>query len=374
MATGVEARVRDELVRCSTRCLDVAEFFGASGRLLRRGIGFDGFCSMTVDPATMLLTSHIAHDSVRPEDVPLLGRNEFLEEDVNKFAVLAHAPRPVGVLTDATGHRPELSPRYREILRPNGFADELRFALLDGDTCWGWVALYRQPDSGPFGEGHAAFAASVSQVLAEGIRRAILLSAARVEETPDAPGLILLGPAGAVEAVTPAAEEWLSRLIVTAPAEGDLPSVVTNVAYRALLAARGDSTEGARARVPTTGGVWLTIHGSVVGDPAEGRTAVILEPARAPEIAPIIVAAYGLSPREREVTQLVLQGFSTTEVATRLHVSEYTVQDHLKAIFGKVGVHSRRELVAHIFFEHYVPRLGSGATIGSTGWFLEQGP
>lgn len=99
--------------------------------MLRKAIRFDGFCSMTVDPATMLLTSHIAHDSVRPEDVPRLGQNEFLEEDVNKFVVLAREPRPAAVLTDATGNLPERSPRYRDILRPKGFRDELRFTLLD---------------------------------------------------------------------------------------------------------------------------------------------------------------------------------------------------------------------------------------------------
>ncbi|MQB01683.1 MAG: hypothetical protein GEU78_15570 [Actinobacteria bacterium] len=190
-------------------------------------------------------------------------------------------------------------------------------------------------------------------------------------DEPDAPGLILLAPGGDVEAITPPAERWLSLLISAAPATGDLPAVVNSVAYRALLTARGGSPEGARARVPTSGGTWLIVHGSVVGDPAEGRTAVILEAARSPEIAPLIVAAYGLTTREREVTQLVLHGLSTAEIAARLYLSEYTVQDHLKAIFEKVGVSSRRELVARIFFQHYVPRLEKGAQIGATGWFLE---
>jgi hypothetical protein len=95
MTAGAAERVRDEVDRLSARGLDVPRFFDETGRILRKAIGLDGFCSMTVDPATMLLTSHIAHDSVRPEDVPRLGRNEFLEEDVNKFAALARA-RPTG--------------------------------------------------------------------------------------------------------------------------------------------------------------------------------------------------------------------------------------------------------------------------------------
>jgi hypothetical protein len=45
------------------------------------------------------------------------------------------------------------------------------------------------------------------------------------------------------------------------------------------------------------------------------------------------------------------------------------VQDHLKAIFEKVGVSTRGEVVARLFLEHYAPRLESGARIGSDGWF-----
>jgi DNA-binding CsgD family transcriptional regulator len=367
----LKARTRDEIVRLSARGLEIAGFFDEAGAILRRAVPFDGFCSMTVDPATMLLTSHIAHDSVRPEDVPRLGRNEFLEEDVNKFGVLARAERPSGVLTDATGGKRESSPRYREILHPNGFRDELRFTLLDDGACWGWVALYRREPGIDFEDADAEFVASLSHLLAQGLRRAILLAAAPTADEPDAPGLILLGPGGQAEAITPAAERWLSLLIAADPATGDLPAVVNSVAYRALLAARGGSAEGARARVPTSGGTWLVVHGSVVGDPADGRTAVILEAAHSPDIAPLIVSAYGLTAREREVTQLVLHGLSTAEIGERLYLSGYTVQDHLKTIFEKVGVRSRRELVAKIFFQHYVPRVQQGAQISATGWFSE---
>ncbi len=80
---------------------------------------------------------------------------------------------------------------------------------------------------------------------------------------------------------------------------------------------------------------------------------MIVEPARPAEIAPLIVQAYGLSGREREVTQFVLQGLSTREIADRLFISIHTVQDHLKAIFEKADVHSRRELVARVSSDHF---------------------
>jgi len=67
--------------------------------------------------------------------------------------------------------------------------------------------------------------------------------------------------------------------------------------------------------------------------------------------------AYGLTDRERKVTALVAQGLSTNAIAQRLYLAPYTVQDHLKSIFERVGVGSRGELVARLYLDHYASRL-----------------
>ena len=47
------------------------------------------------------------------------------------------------------------------------------------------------------------------------------------------------------------------------------------------------------------------------------------------------------------------------------------MQDHLKAIFEKVGVSSRGELIARLFFEHHLPRLTADAPLGADGAFAD---
>ncbi len=51
-----------------------------------------------------------------------------------------------------------------------------------------------------------------------------------------------------------------------------------------------------------------------------------------------------LSPKEREVAQLICLGYTNKDIAKVLYISEHTVKDHTKKIYPKMGVHSRLEL------------------------------
>jgi len=112
-----------------------------------------------------------------------------------------------------------------------------------------------------------------------------------------------------------------------------------------------NTAKEATARVRGDSGGWIQLHASPAsaGDYWQQRVAIVLQAATIQTIAPLISAAYGLSARERELTELVLQGCGTSEIATPLVVSPHTVQSHLKSIFAKVGVRSRRELVGLVF-------------------------
>lgn len=52
-----------------------------------------------------------------------------------------------------------------------------------------------------------------------------------------------------------------------------------------------------------------------------------------------------LTPAQREVYELLLRGFSTRKIADELDRSEFTVRNHIKAVFKKLGVNSRVALM-----------------------------
>ena len=121
-------------------------------------------------------------------------------------------------------------------------------------------------------------------------------------------------------------------------------------------------------------GTWVVLHGATLVSDGARRVAVIVEPAHPARIIPLLMAAYGLTEREQEVTRLVLQGESTAQIAERLVVSPHTVQEHLKSVFEKTGVRSRRDLVGKVFFAHYEPRLRENEQRAADGLPLRGGP
>lgn len=111
----------------------------------------------------------------------------------------------------------------------------------------------------------------------------------------------------------------------------------------------------------------MVLHGVALATAAGHPAAIILELAHPARITPLLMSVYGLTEREQEVTRLVLEGNSTSEIAAQLFISPHTVQEHLKHIFEKTGVRSRRDLVGKVSFAHYEPRVRDNEP-ESVGW------
>jgi hypothetical protein len=183
---------------------------------------------------------------------PRFARYEYSVPDVNKFSYLARQRRQAGVLGVATGGMPEQSARYRDLLSPLGIRDELRLSFVADGECWGACSLYRDAESSDFTDDDAATAAALSGVLAEGVRRALLVCSPVPTMVSDGPGVVLLDSADQVRSVSPTAQRMLSTVVDVGPGADDrLPAAVYAVAAASRAAAVGDETRMARVHVPT---------------------------------------------------------------------------------------------------------------------------
>jgi DNA-binding CsgD family transcriptional regulator len=222
------------------------------------------------------------------------------------------------------------------------------------------LCLHRELAGPGFTADEAAFLERVVPHLAIGLRAGLLIEEADASPAANAPGLIVLADDWSIAAATAPAEPWLAEL-GDWPRRDEPPQAVLAVASRLVALEQAHTDAPAlqpRARVRTRSGRWLVLHASRLSGPAgSGAIAVILEPAAPAEVAPLVLQAYGLTAREAQVAQLVLQGLATVEIGDRLCISALTVQQHLKAVFDKTGARSRREFVAQVFAQQYLPRL-----------------
>ena len=324
-------------------------------------VRYDAGAWLTLDPATLLQTGAFiqgAGDS--PGNLHLrYVDNELLAPDFMKLTDVARLPRPVVTLGDATGGDVSRSVRHRTIHADLGVAHEVRAAFRDGETTWGAFCACRNEGQPDFSDAEKDFLAGISQHVGHGLRLGLLLGAATRDEGRDTPGVIVLGADGSTESITPEAEEWLTQIPRDKGACFELPTVIHIAALHARAVAAGTATGQALSRIRLTSGRWLLVRAAQLrrGNGRAERIAVILEPAHAAELAPLIIELYELSPRERQVTEMLLRGLPIEEIAASLWISRHTVRDYTKAIFAKLGVGSRPELTAKLFHDHYLPTM-----------------
>jgi two-component system nitrate/nitrite response regulator NarL len=63
---------------------------------------------------------------------------------------------------------------------------------------------------------------------------------------------------------------------------------------------------------------------------------------------------FGLTPRELDVVEAIVSGFTNREIAGKYAISEQTVKHHLRNIFDKVGVSNRLELALFAINHHLI--------------------
>ncbi len=311
------------------------------GGVIAAAVGCDGIFLSTADPVTYQFSTLTHVREMPPEMCAPFMHNEFLDDDVNKFAHLSGSGVHVGTLADATFGQVLLSRRYRDIYRPHGFGPELRALLSDGRSCWGYLTLLRGADAPDYSLDDVAVIERMVEPLAVTFRDSLRWprdTRPRISQ----PGTITVDLAGTFVSVSDRAKDALD-LICAAP--------VHSVAASTLAHSRGRHAPQPKARLRGSDGTWFTIRGDTVRD-TEGRAShasVVIESAPSAHVATIIARACCLSGREETVLGHLARGEGTRDIARALSISPHTVRDHVKGIFDKTGCRSRGELM-HRFF------------------------
>jgi DNA-binding CsgD family transcriptional regulator len=352
-------RALDQIKRVAARGHDVNTFFTATGEVLHDAVpsGMEDHNLpywYTVDPESLLITSVVGSDCEM--SVADMMRFEYVEDDVNKVSEVLHNHRGIQTLHEVTDGDPYRSRAFRDYSSQIGVGHEAVVALRSRNGWnWGAVRLVRGQDRPGFNPPEVEFLRAASRWLAAGARRGLMIGQARDPEGEAAPGMVVIAPDLTVSSISPTAERLLADLADWSPGN-ELPVAVLAVASR-IAQDRSGTADDVEARVRSRSGIWTTVHAVPLSGAEEGTVGVIVERAHPARILPLLMDLYELTLRERDVTGLVLQGLSTTQIAEKLFLSPYTVQQHLKKAFSKTGTRNRGELVSNVFYDAYDPRV-----------------
>ncbi|MGQ7312385.1 helix-turn-helix transcriptional regulator [Microbacterium arabinogalactanolyticum] len=371
LGTLAAERAANDIEVLSRAGLTVDEFLDEARAVLGTVVPHLAACIGTHDPVTEMLTSGRKFGDLALHDAsdPLFAILEYGGAESTTFSAITQA---VGMRAAGLGDEGS-SVRLDRLIRPMfGYDDELRLAFRDGAGLWGGIALFRGSDDRPFDGREVAWAAGLSGAFARGVRVGTLAQlggAPMIDTSVDGPAVVIIDAADEIARMSSGAQQRLLQLGEAADSTDPIGTVYALVTAARRMVATPDAPLP-RARVRTRSGIWLVLHASPLSacDGVTGEVVVTIEEARPSEVVDLVVAAFALTPRERDVTAMVLRGAETRDIAGTLHLSAYTVQDHLKSIFDKAGVRSRRELITKVYLDQYLTR--NDQPVGPSGWYL----
>jgi DNA-binding CsgD family transcriptional regulator len=327
------------LERIERICAAGGDPTGLRVRLLdevRRAMGYDAYAFVLTDPETSVGVAPLAHVPHLP-DLPRLIRLKYLTT-VNRWTDLDG----VGRLRDATAGDRQRSLVWRELLHSYGVGDVASVVFRDRYGCWGFLDLWRNGDDAGFSASEQRALATAIGPVTAALRRAQASTFTGTPSRTERAGPVVLLLSGDLEVLgqTPSTSEYLRTLV---PTSGQpIPAAAYNVAAQLLANEAGVDANPPSARVHLADGRWLTLRAARIGT----EVAVSIEDSSPAERLAVFTRAYGLSERESDLLRHLAGGSDTRDVASRMHLSEHTVQDHLKSIFAKTSTRNRRTLLS----------------------------
>jgi DNA-binding CsgD family transcriptional regulator len=314
---------------------------------IRRTVAFDFHVWALTDPETAVGAAPLAAVPDLSE-VPWLIRGRYLTA-LNRWTTLTDGP--VATLVAATDGELERSLVWRELLARHAVTDVASVVFRDAFGCWAFLELWRT--AGPFSATDTGFLRDTAVPVTAALRAALARTFSTAPSGPRLAGpvVLVLSPDLEVRGQTPGTDAPLRLMVPRDDLGPPVPAGAYNVAAQLLAREAGVDDHPAEARAHVGGGRWSTLRAARLDGPLPAHhrdIAVTIEESTPAERLSLFARATGLSPRERELLGLLAVGHDTAEVAARMHLSAYTVQDHLKSVFAKADARSRRELLSRV--------------------------
>jgi len=312
--------------------------------IVRAEVSVDGYVWLLTDPETTVGSSALADVPAAiplPEAIRLKYRSEVHRwTTLTPGRVVSLAARPAGVGS------PEHT--WQSFLTAHGVDDVASSVFADRSGCWAFLDLWRS--EGVFAAAELRYLESALAPVTAALRRcqALTFTAPGEECGFTEPAVLLLSPTLEVRHQTESAERHLRALLPTERDRQPVPATAYNVAAQLLAVEAGVDAHPPFTRVAIGSGHWCTFRAARLdtASRASADIAVTIERTSPRERLRLYCLAHDLTEREAQVVACLADGDDTRTVARRLHLSQFTVQDHLKSTFAKTGVRSRRALLA----------------------------
>lgn len=298
---------------------------------VRRTVHFEAFAWLLTDPDTTVGTAPLAEvpcldQLARLVTLRYTSGRRWTDADPG---VLQRPVRPGSALA--------------QFIAGYGNYDVVSLAFADRFGWWGFLDLWRK--DGDFDAADCELLGLLGRPVTAALRASRAATFVPTDgRTQRAAGrsVLLLGPDLSLCRQTPEADAGLRALLPTEDSRRPVPAAAYNVAAQLLAVEAGIDAHRPLARTAVSPGEWISVQAARLG----GDIAVTIGPVEQRERWNLFCRTHGLSARETDVVTYLAEGDDTRALAARLHLSEHTVQDHLKSAFAKTGVRSRRELVA----------------------------
>ncbi len=306
----------DAIAALSEHGLDPAELLREVESRMRTIVPYEAGAWWTIDPETLLPTV------LGLSEPPSFSGDLFSPADYDIFDRL-----------DQTSRDGALEPHILHVLSRSGYAT------------WAAGCFRRAPDQPGFTKAEADYLAAVGRYVGAGVRE--YLSQTPWSDGPSrVPGVIVVSADEQIVDATPEADTWLSRLPAHEP--GLLPASLRGLVRQNRAERVGRSPlRSSKVRIRMPEGDWVIVRAtSFTID--ESRSAVLVRAATRADMKAVTLALHSLTPRERQISELLVAGLDPRDVSDELNISIHTVRGYIKAVFAKFGVSSRGELTAYL--------------------------